>query len=207
MNIIIVGAGIAGLSTAWSLAKRGHGVILLEQGQVPNPLSASGDHHRIIRRAYPAGSGYGRAITEAYGAWEEMWADLGRRHYDHRGFFCVSRETGDEAEDYLNGLKQGGFPFELLTAEEAAGRWPFLDPRTIRYAYFSEEGGALHCRRIADGLDEWLRANDVDLRERTKVVAVDADAATVTLADGEVLTADMVVVTAGAWVTNLFPDI
>ena len=52
MRVIVVGAGIAGLSTAWSLVKRGHQVTLLEQGEIPNPLAASGDHHRIIRRAY-----------------------------------------------------------------------------------------------------------------------------------------------------------
>ncbi|MCO5159496.1 MAG: FAD-binding oxidoreductase [Mesorhizobium sp.] len=207
MEVVVVGAGIAGLSTAWSLAKRGHRVTLLEQGPIPNPLAASGDHHRIIRRAYPSGSGYGRAITEAYAAWQEMWADLGQSHYDPRGFVCLSREPGDEAEDYLEGLKEGGFPFELLSADETASRWPFFDPATIRYAFFSEEGGALHSRRIASGLSEWLRANDVDVREGARVDAVDADAGVVTLADGATLSADFIVVAAGAWVTKLFPDL
>ena len=207
MNIIVVGAGIAGLSTAWSLNKRGHSVTLLEQGPIPNPLAASGDHHRIIRRAYPSGSGYGRVITEAYAAWDELWSDLGERHYDHRGFLCISREADDEAEDYLEGLREGGFPFEMLTAQEAAIRWPFLDPATIRYAYFSEEGGALHSRRIALGLAEWLRANGADVRENTKVVSVDPSAGSVTLENGEVLAAERIVVTAGAWVTKLFPEL
>jgi glycine/D-amino acid oxidase-like deaminating enzyme len=31
MNVIVVGAGIAGLSTAWSLVKAGHNVTLLER--------------------------------------------------------------------------------------------------------------------------------------------------------------------------------
>ncbi|MDP3895509.1 MAG: FAD-dependent oxidoreductase [Mesorhizobium sp.] len=207
MNIIVVGAGIAGLSTAWSLTKRGHRVTLLEQGAIPNPLAASGDHHRIIRRAYPAGSGYGAAITEAYAAWDEMWSDLGETHYDHRGFMCVSRSAGDEAEDYLDGLKAGGFPFEMLTAEAAAARWPFLDAATLRYAYFSPEGGALHCKRVAIGVLEWLRANGADVRENTRVDSVDAGAGAVVLASGERLAADRVVVTAGAWVTKLFPGL
>jgi sarcosine oxidase len=205
MNIIVVGAGIAGLSTAWSLTRRGHAVTLLEQGPITNPLAASGDHHRIIRRAYPSGSGYGRVITEAYAAWDELWSDLGERHYDHRGFLCISREAGDEAEDYLEGLREGGFPFEMLSAQDAADRWPFLDPATIRYAYVSHEGGALHSRRIALGLAEWLRANGADVREHAKVAAVDAAGGSVTMADGDVLRADHVVVTAGAWVTKLFP--
>lgn len=207
LNIIVVGAGIAGLSTAWSLTKRGHEVTLIEQVSIPNPLAASGDHHRIIRRAYPSGTGYGRAITEAYEAWDEMWADLGESHLDPRGFLCVSREAGDEAEDYLEGLKAGGFRFEMFSPEEAAGRWTFLDAATIRYAYFSPEGGALHCRRIASGLAAWLRTHGATVLENTRVSAVDPVAGTVTTGAGEKLSADWVVVTAGAWVTKLFPDL
>jgi sarcosine oxidase len=207
LDVIVVGAGIAGLSTAWSLSRRGHAVTLVEQGPIPNPLSASGDHHRIIRRAYPSATGYGRAITEAYEAWDELWADLGESHLDARGFLCVSREPGDEAEDYLEGLKAGGFPFELLAPQDAARRWPFLDAAAMRYAYVSPEGGALHCRRIAGGMARWLRANRATVLEDTRVVAVDGEAGEVRLADGRTLSADRIVVAAGAWVTKLFPDL
>lgn len=207
MDVIIVGAGIAGLSTAWSLVRRGHAVTLVEQGRIPNPLAASGDHHRIIRRAYPSATGYGRAITEAYAAWDEVWADLGESHLDPRGFLCVSREPGDEAEDYLEGLKAGGFPFELLSPDDAAARWPFLDAASMRYAYVSPEGGALHCRRVAEGMAAWLRANGATVLEEARVASVDAQAGAVTLADGRRLSADRVVVAAGAWVTKLFPDL
>lgn len=207
MKISVVGAGIAGLSTAWALAKQGHSVILFEQGTIPNPMGASGDHHRIIRRAYGAGSGYGVAITEAYEAWDEVWADLGQSCLDPRGFMAVSREPGDEAEDYLNGLREGGWPCDVLQPGEAAKRFPFLDPDTIRYAFVSPEGGALHCRRIGFGLAAWLQVNGVSLRQTMRVREVDPARAAVTTEDGRVIEADMVIVTAGAWVTKLFPDL
>ncbi|MFD2058831.1 NAD(P)/FAD-dependent oxidoreductase [Mesorhizobium calcicola] len=207
MNVIVVGAGIAGLSTAWSLVKAGHSVSIVEQGPIPNPLAASGDHHRVIRRAYRAGTGYGRLITEAYQAWDEMWADLGESHLDARGFVCISREPGDEAEEYREGLEEGNFPFELLEAAAAAQRWPFLVPGSFRYAYFSTEGGALHCRKIASGLAKWLRANGANVYEHSKVVEVDAEAGRVVLESGETMQADRIVVAAGAWVLKLFPDL
>ncbi|MFC3322752.1 NAD(P)/FAD-dependent oxidoreductase [Mesorhizobium cantuariense] len=207
MNVIVVGAGIAGLSTAWSLVKAGHSVSLVEQGPIPNPLAASGDHHRIIRRAYRAGTGYGRLITEAYQAWDEMWADLGESHLDARGFVCLSREPGDEAEEYREGLEEGNFPFELLEPDAAVKRWPFLEAGSFRYAYFSTEGGALHCRKIASGLANWLRANGANVYEHSKVTAIDAEAGHIVLDSGETMQADRIVVAAGAWVLKLFPEL
>ena len=207
MNIIVVGAGIAGLSTAWSLTKSGHSVTILEQGTIPNPLAASGDHHRIIRRAYSQAAGYGRLISEAYEAWDELWADLGENHLDPRGFMCISREEGDEAEVLRDGLEVGGYPFEMVEAADAAARWPFLEPGTFRYAFVSPEGGALHCRKIAAGLAKWLRENGANVYENSKVTSVDAEAGRVELAGGETLQAEQVIVTAGAWVLKLFPEL
>ena len=66
MRITIVGAGITGLSTAWSLSKQGHDITLIEQGSIPNPLAASGDRHRMIRRAYGDADGYAHTIDEAF---------------------------------------------------------------------------------------------------------------------------------------------
>jgi len=207
MNVIVVGAGIAGLSTAWSLTKAGHSVSLVEQGTIPNPLAASGDHHRIIRRAYGKAGGYARLISEAYDAWDEAWRDLGENHLDSRGFICISREEGDEAEQYRDGLAEGGFPFETVEPDAAVARWPFLEPGSFRYAIFSEEGGALHCRKIAAGLVAWLRAHGANIFENSKVVGIDTDAGRVTLEDGSTMQADRVVVAAGAWVLKLFPEL
>lgn len=207
MRVVVVGAGIAGLSSAWSLTKGGHEVRLIEQGPIPNPLAASGDHHRIIRRAYGKAGGYGRAITEAYDAWDEMWADLGRSRLDPRGFMCVSREPGDEAEEMHDGLAEGGYPFEELSPAAIAERYPFIDAESVRYGFVSPEGGALHCRHIAADLVAWLRGRGAMVHENSRVVAVDRDRGSVTLADGTSFTADRVIVTAGAWVLKLFPEL
>lgn len=208
MHVIVVGAGIDGLATAWSLVKRGCHVTLLEQAAViPNPLSASGDQHRIIRRAYGGLGGYQKRIDEAYDAWTEMWDDLGERHLVDTGFLLVSQTAGDEAEVYRDSLRNNGYPVDDMTAGEAAGQYPFLDPATIRFAAFSKEGGVLLCRKIASGLLRWLQTNGADVRPNCRVARVDASGGTVHLDDGRSYRGDHVVVTAGAWVLGLVPDL
>lgn len=206
MKIAIVGAGIAGLSTAWSLTKAGHAVTLIEQGPIPNPLAASGDHHRIIRRAYGTAGGYANAISEAYDAWDELWRDIGASHLDPRGFIGISREAGDDAEEYREGLESGCYPLEIYEPREAVRRYGYLEEGSFRYAFFSPEGGALHCRRIATDIARWLRDQGAQVLN-TRVVAVDTEMGSVRLADGAVIDADKIVVTAGAWVTRLFPHL
>jgi sarcosine oxidase len=207
MHVIVVGAGISGLCTAWSLVRRGHRVTLLERDAIPNPLGASGDHHRIIRRAYATAlHGYTRRMTDAFAAWGALWRDLGAEHIARVGFMGVVREPGDNADQYRDGLARDGYPFENLTRESALARFPYLDPTGFRDIFVSPEGGALLCLRIAADIDRWLRAKGADVRDHTAAAAVDVDAASVTLADGARLSADAIVVTAGAWVTQLLPE-
>jgi len=207
MRVAIVGAGIAGLSTAWSLTKAGHDVTLIEQGSIPNPLAASGDRHRMIRRAYGDADGYAQTIAEAFDSWDRLWDDLGVSHYANCGVLGISQFAGDGAEQFRLGLERMGFDYERLDPREAAERYPFLDAATFRYAYLDREGGALFSERIAHDLKAWLRMRGVDVRLHVKAVAIDPQAASIHTEDGTTIHADRLVVTTGAWTLRLFPSL
>ena len=206
MTTIIVGAGVMGLATAWHLARAGQAVTVLEQGPIPNPLAASFDNHRLIRALYPGSPGYTRMAMDAYAAWDEVWAAAGVRHYENCGSIAFSRAAGDWADGCRAPLDAMGAAYELLPPDELAHRFPFLVPDGIRWGLFTPEGGVLFADRILMTLADLCRAAGVDLRPAAPVRAVDP-MGTVTLASGEVLRAGQVVVTAGAWVGSLFPDV
>ncbi|MEO0544660.1 MAG: FAD-dependent oxidoreductase [Pseudomonadota bacterium] len=205
-SVAIIGAGIAGLSSAWALTRRGIAVTLYEQASaIPNPLSASGDEHRIIRRAYGHKSGYAKRIDSAYEAWESMFEDLGTNHLISNGFLIISQTPGDEAEQYRDGLLAGNYPLELMSDSEAADRFKFLQAGTFRYAGFGPEGGALMCQNIATDIVRWLKRNGAQLRTDTRITNIDPERGTITLANGQSVVHERIIVTAGAWILSLFP--
>jgi glycine/D-amino acid oxidase-like deaminating enzyme len=205
MYVVIVGGGIAGLGAAWALTREGHRVTVLEQGPIPNPVGTSVDSHRLIRRPYGTEVGYMRMITHAYAAWDRMWADLGVKYCVDTGSLSLSTGEDDRQAESLRLIKADGFPIVEMTAAELAERYPLIDPAGVRTAYLSPEGGVLLADRIVAALAKWLGEQGARLRPMTRVQSIDADGGAVTLAGGERVAADLVLVAAGAWVRELLP--
>ena len=67
---VVIGAGLAGAATAWSLARRGHEVTLLERTQAASRDGSSHGSARIFRYAYPDPF-YVRLVVAAKGGFDE----------------------------------------------------------------------------------------------------------------------------------------
>lgn len=210
MDVLIVGAGIVGLSTAYWLTKRGCNVTVIERGTVPCALASSCDHHRLIRYFYGDAEGYCARMRKGYDAWYAMWDDLPgdpSRYYADTGMLAVSQQAGDYTDRSRVTMEKLGLPFERIdSTAELDRRFPFLQTANLAYGLLAK-GGALMANRILLDLAEWLRGHGANILEHSPVASVDTGAPAVTLADGRVLYADRVVVCAGVETRRLMPDI
>lgn len=203
MHIVIVGAGVVGLSLARSALARGLRVTMLDQADVPNPDGASFDQHRMIRYQYGTATGYARMVAEAFPAWERLWAEIGARHFTDTGSLSVSVREGDYGFNSLAMLRAAGLPVEEIDAARIARIAPQLQVPAHARGVLCRPGGPLYADRIVTDLSRLVAERGADVRARTRVRAVDAQSGTVVTASGERIKGDVVFVAAGAWLRGL----
>ncbi|SEA90515.1 FAD-dependent oxidoreductase [Leifsonia sp. 21MFCrub1.1] len=194
-SVIVIGAGVVGAATAWSLAREGASVLLLEAFERGHDRGSSHGATRIFRHGY-AEQDYVELSVRALQGWKELERATGRTLLDATG----ALDHGDPAALKAIAAAQdaAGLPYERLTAAEAEVRWPGL--RFEEHVLFSPGGGRL---RAADAVESLLDAAEragAQLRFGARVTAVDesGDGVTVTAGD-DAHTADAVVVAAGSW--------
>jgi glycine/D-amino acid oxidase-like deaminating enzyme len=147
-HALIVGCGIAGLATAWALQRDGYRITLLDRGPIPNPQASSFDNHRLIRRAYGRHLGYMHMITEAWAAWQRLWADLGQELAVRTGALALSVKNDDFIAWSFAALREAGYPIEALSPRDLVARFPMIDPAGLQVAFLDPDGGVLLASRI-----------------------------------------------------------
>jgi glycine/D-amino acid oxidase-like deaminating enzyme len=205
-RIIVIGAGIVGLSAARAAAVAGHEVVLLERGPIPNPHQASWDSHRMIRYHYGAAAGYTHMVTDAFGAWDRLWAEIGTTHFVDTGAIAISETEGDYAHRTLAAFREVGLAHRVLDRAETAKLCPQYKLLPDSFGVIAGPGGPLFADRIVRDLARLVETLGVTMLPETEVVAIDPRAATATLADGTGVRCDAMIVATGAWCGRLWPS-
>ena len=144
-EILIIGGGIAGSSTAFHLAEQGHDVILLERGEIAS--EASGQNMGGL-----GGSGWGNnpnllsyLTAGSVEIFKRMQIDMG---YDMEfrlsGTLTAihSEEQYEYYQDNVISQRNNGYEVELLSAREARAIEPEANGELPGYIYRSQRGQA-----------------------------------------------------------------
>jgi len=174
---------------------------------VPNPRAASCDHHRLIRHAYGAATGYMRMVDDAYAAWDLLWGELGERLQVETGVLAVASRPGTAwMEASRAALAAHGLPPEDLGPHAVAARLPMLEPAEIADAFFLAPGGVLLAERILAGLARRCATLGVAFA-RARAREADPERGRLHLEGGGVAEADLLVLAAGPWAPRLLPSL
>ncbi|PWK60361.1 FAD-dependent oxidoreductase [Aminobacter sp. AP02] len=204
MKVTIVGAGIAGLATAWALRSRGHQVNVFDQGPIPNPMASSHDEQRYHRFAYGRMSGYSSLALEAGAAWKRVWEALNRDLYIETGVLYLSSKEDEDILRSVDFAEHNGLDTEQIPQQLLKTRYPHFSIAEDARAFLFRQSGILLAERILVSLADWLRESGAVLHPHAKVVSVDHHDGTIETLSGR-FQADAIVIAAGPWTPSLVP--
>jgi glycine/D-amino acid oxidase-like deaminating enzyme len=210
-RVIVVGAGINGVTAAIELKKRGHGVILVDPGPLPHPLAASTDISKAVRAAYGADKDYTELAERSIKLWRKWNEEFGVELYHEIGVMFVRRQEmkpGDFEYESFKTLEQCGHKIERMNSSHLWKRFPAWNPELFRDGVLEVEAGYAESGRVVAALIEHAKSTGIELRETSRFSYLDESDGRVkgiVLDNGERIAGDRVVMAVGAWTPYLLP--
>jgi len=210
-KIIVVGAGINGVTAAIELRKRGHEVVLVDPGPLPHPLAASTDISKAVRAAYGADEDYTALAERSIALWRQWNEQFGTKLYHEVGVMFVRRrkmEPGDFEYESLKLLEKRGLNVMRMDTLQSWKRFPAWHPELYGDGVFEIEAGYAESGRAIGTLIKRAKSVGVELRENEKFSQLNEQGNRVNgivLDDGQRIASDYVVMAVGAWTPYLLP--
>lgn len=201
-DVVVVGGGIMGLSTAWHLAAQGvRNIVVLERADLGSGSSAKPLGGVRANFSDPGNIELGRRSLEAFRRFPRQFGvDIGFQQVGYL-FLCRSDTEVDDLER-ATGIQNGlGIDSRMVSPQEAAEINPLLDPAALTGASFSPGDGFAAPAAVIAGYAAAAVELGVTILDRTEVLDVQRGTGaieSVTTQRGTIRT-NAVVCCAGAW--------
>jgi sarcosine oxidase len=208
VDVAVVGVGAAGSHALLSAARRGASVLGIEQFPIGHDHGSSHGRSRLFRGGASEGPLYVDLARRSREIWSELEQETGREILSLVSGVTIGPADGDLVRDTRSALEARDMPFEVLDPDELRARFPqhrvldsdlgLLDPAT----------GVVRPELAITTAVELARAAGATVWEDTRVLSLTDDGNGVTIeTDRGTVVAKKVILSAGAWVNRLLPDV
>jgi sarcosine oxidase, subunit beta len=209
-EVVIIGAGVNGLSTARALVELGvSDVLVLDRSTVGS--GGSGKSSGIVRCHYGIQSLAAmawHALPILEGASEILGADSG---YRRTGYLVgVGSENLGALRSNVAMHRSIGIDVELVSPETARKMWPFADLNDFAEFAYEPRGGYGDGHQTAQAFSVAARRGGARVRQNSAVAAIEQKGDRITgvrLHTGERIAAGQIVLATGPWSVALASDI
>lgn len=204
MRVVVVGAGVMGLSAAATLARRGHQVVALDRFGVGNPSSSSPGATRIWRMAHPDRTRVRLAVWT-----KELWRDLetrtGRTILLTRGLLW----RGGEVDDVERALTSEGVPCEVVDEQRQCELFPELRWKPEQSVIWQPDAGVVIATEALAASMQELQEHGGRLLTGVTVTSITprTNGGVLVQSDVDEFDADIAVVAAGPWAGQLLASL
>jgi len=210
-RVIVVGAGINGVTAATELKKRGHNVVLVDPGPLPHPLAASTDISKAVRAAYGADEDYTALAERSIKIWREWNQEFGTQLYHEVGVMFVRQrelKPGDFEYESFKTLEHRGHKVERINSARSWKRFPAWNPELYLDGVLELEAGYAESGRVVARLIRRAKSLGIELLRAARFSKLDErdhGVSGIVLDTGKQIASDLVVITVGAWTPYLLP--
>jgi glycine/D-amino acid oxidase-like deaminating enzyme len=206
-TVVVVGAGVHGLSTAWHLARAGTDVVVVDKSGVA--AGASGIACGVVRNNY-----FQPAMSDLMAACVEVWeSEAELLHYHGNGYIALgpASQESDLVAVYERHQRLG-YPSTLVVGEREVrehmtGLYADWRAPGLTVCLHEHAGGFAFNRESMLGLAGLARAAGARIVEGVEVTGFERDAAgaaTAVRTSGGTIACEQVVIAVGPWVANLW---
>jgi monomeric sarcosine oxidase len=197
-DVVIIGAGTMGLSTAYRLKDTGKKVLLLDQYKVKNDLNSSQDYSRSFRVHYGDDEFLSKMAYKARQMWFEAEEKTGGQFFYPAGKLLLAEEDDGYAYQCHEVMRKLGMPSAVFRGKQLKERFPQFRAGSC---VLDASGGVLDAYKYLEVMLREVIDAGVEVREETRVESIEGKH--LRLENGDRIVAESLVVTAGAWVQKL----
>jgi monomeric sarcosine oxidase len=211
-RIVIVGAGIVGLATAYALLKQGmQQVTVLEQATVDHCKGTSHGLSRLLRFEYGNDQFYSEMVQLSLKRWKNLELVSGRTLYTRTGLLVLGNEDDQFTLPSYHALRELGLSPERLSHRYCAQNFPQFDLNNYDLFTYNRDAGILHASSCLHTLKDLILQLGGHIFEAARITSFSHEnplrPIRLHFANGDEIAADRLVLATGPWVHNLLDDL
>lgn len=203
-DIIIVGAGIFGLSTAYELARRGHKVLLIDRFGSGHPATSSTGASRSIRIAYDHPF-YIELALEAIESWHRLESETGRKILHLTGQIDIG--SHEKLAELSRAVHAAGAKIDEVDSAEVRKLFPEVVLTPGECALFQRQAGTVLADAGMEALLFAARRAGVTYIAPERVIRIEPGKTVNVYTETRSFEAAQVVVAAGPWAKEILGNV
>ena len=207
-DTVVIGAGVFGAWTAFTLKRAGQAVALLDAYGPANSRASSGGESRIMRTGYGADEIYTRWAAHSLALWREFCGVVAPPLFQQTGVLWLAPEDDAYSLATLKTFRNVGVRFERLSPADLADRYPQMSFGAETWGTLEPDAGVLMARRaVHTVVSESIKRGVEYMQESVATPAGEGRLSAVVTRGGVKVSAGCFVFACGPWLPKIFPDI
>ena len=207
-DVAVVGAGVFGAWTAYTLQRVGLKTVVLDAFGPGNSRSSSGDESRVIRMGYGTDEIYTRMAMRSLELWKDFCSATGQSLFYQTGVLWMAVENDAYVGKVRGTLEKLGVTHERIEREELDARFPQVNWEGVDWGLLEAASGVLTARRAVAAVVEAACAAGAEYRmEAVAEPEGTGRLVEVKTARGERIRAGSFIFACGPWMGKLFPRV